>query len=102
MPVSSDTDNDKWVDKSDGSGDTQDWSALRALSFGLVSKKGNSIASCAEYARANDSPFFGVEKGTECWWVCVLCGKVRACDFMPACSAAIDSIYCQGTHRCPT
>lgn len=62
VPASSDTGNNDWSYN-------QDWSALRALSFAIVSNE-NTVANCANYAASQGSPFFGVEKGTECW--CVL------------------------------
>lgn len=61
VPVSSDTGNNKWSFN-------QDWSALRALSFASVSSN-MTVAKCAAIAKTEASPFFGVEKGTECWWV---------------------------------
>ncbi|MEW5317868.1 MAG: hypothetical protein WDW38_009132 [Sanguina aurantia] len=60
VPVSDETSGDAWADK-------QNWGALRAFPFVNVDPA-MTFSQCSAIAAAAMSPFFGLEKGSECWY----------------------------------
>lgn len=48
--------------------DAQNWGSLRAFPFVTVDSA-MTVSQCSNIAANNQSPFYGIEKGIECWCV---------------------------------